>query len=499
MTIALRNTGIEPVGEMPWGTHFCHFYETRDDLLETLLPFFKAGLEAGEFCAWVVSEPLTEEGVWQALDRAVPRLDRYVSDRSIEVLQARDVYLAGGEIDLHRIIGNWGAKLERALSRGYEGIRVSGNTAWLEQKQWREFMEYETELNRGIGDQPMLVLCTYPLTTCGATEFLDVTATHQFAVAKRRGRWEVVETPQLTQAKAEIARLNRDLEQRVLERTTELEAVIGDQKRASEALQEAQKALAHVTRLTTISELTASLAHEVNQPLAAIEANAAASLNWLDHTPPALDEARQGMQLVIRDAQRAGDVIAHARALVKKSDGEMSLVDVDQLIREVLSLVQPEVQKHAVVVEEALAEDLLPVRGDRVRLQQLLLNLIMNGIEAMAEVTERPRRLVVSSVSGQGEAGPGVLVGVQDTGVGAAADLERLFDPFFTTKRDGLGMGLSIGRSIAQAHGGRLWARRNADHGLTFHLLLPETSAAGLSPSPRALFPFGDGPSYAFT
>jgi len=476
MTIALRNTGIEPVGEMPWGTHFCHFYETRDDLLETLLPFFKAGLEAGEFCAWVVSEPLTEEGVWQALDRAVPRLDRYVSDRSIEVLQARDVYLAGGEIDLHRIIGNWGAKLERALSRGYEGIRVSGNTAWLEQKQWREFMEYETELNRGIGDQPMLVLCTYPLTTCGATEFLDVTATHQFAVAKRRGRWEVVETPQLTQAKAEIARLNRDLEQRVLERTTELEAVIGDQKRASEALQEAQMTLAHVTRLTTISELTASLAHEVNQPLAAIEANAAASLNWLDHTPPALDEARQGMQLVIRDAQRAGDVIAHARALVKKSDGEMSLVDVDQLIREVLSLVQPEVQKHAVVVEEALAEDLLPVRGDRVRLQQLVLNLIMNGIEAMAEVAARPRRLVVSCVRGQGEAGPGVLVGVQDAGVGAAADLERLFDPFFTTKRDGLGMGLSIGRSIAQAHGGRLWARRNADHGLTFHLLVPETS-----------------------
>src|SRR5882672_5795604 len=358
MTIALRNTGIEPVGEMPWGTHFCHFYETRDDLLETLLPFFKAGLEAGEFCAWVVSEPLTEEGVWQALDRAVPRLDRYVSDRSIEVLQARDVYLAGGEIDLHRIIGNWGAKLERALSRGYEGIRVSGNTAWLEQKHWRDFMEYEAELNRGIGDLPMLVLCTYPLATCGASEFLDVTGTHQFAVAKRRGRWEVVETPQLTQAKAEIARLNRDLEKRVLERTTELKAAIGDQKRASEALHEAQKELAHVTRLTTISELTASLAHEVNQPLGSIVANAAASLRWLDRTPPALDEATQAMERVIRDAQRASDVIGHARALVKKSDEEKSLVDVRQMIREVLSLVRPEVQRHAVVVEEALAEDL---------------------------------------------------------------------------------------------------------------------------------------------
>ena len=476
MTTALRHTGIEPVGDMPWGTHFCHFYETRDDLLETLIPFFKAGLEAGEFCAWVISEPLTEDGVWQALERAVPRLHQYVSDRSIEVLQARDVYLAGGEIDLHRIIGNWNAKLEDALSRGYPGIRVSGNTAWLEQKQWREFMEYETELNRGIGDQPMLVLCTYPLATCGAGEFLDVAGTHQFAVAKRRGRWEMVETPQLTQAKAEIARLNRDLEQRVLERTTALEAAIEDQKRASEALQEAQKALAHVTRLTTISELTASLAHEVNQPLAAIVNNATASLNWLAHTPPALDRAADGMELVIRDAQRAGDVISHARALVRKSDGAMSLVDVDQLIREVLSLVQPEVQKHAVVVEEALAAGLFPVLGDRVRLQQLVLNLIMNGIEAMAEVTARPRRLVVSCARGDGDTGPGVLVGVQDAGIGAAAaDLERLFDPFFTTKRDGLGMGLSIGRSIAEAHGGRLWARCNADHGLTFYLLVPAT------------------------
>src|SRR5881296_564454 len=430
MTTALRNTGIEPVGEMPWGTHFCHFYETRDDLLETLLPFFKAGLETNEFCAWVVSEPLTEAGVWQALDRAVPGLDRYVSDHSIEVLNARDVYLAGGEIDLHRIIGNWHDKLKGALSRGYPGIRVTGNTAWLEQKQWREFMEYEAELNRGISDLPMLVLCTYPLTTSGASEFLDVAGTHQFAVAKRRGRWEVVETPQLTQAKAEIARLNRELEQRVLERTTQLEAASVDQRQAWAALQETQKALAHVTRLSTVSELTASLAHQVNQPLTAIVANATASLSWLDHTPPALDEAVESMQLVIRDAQRAGDVIAHARALVKKSDGEKSLVDVDQMIREVLSLVQPEVQKHAVVVEEALAEGLPPVLGDRIRLQQLVLNLIMNGIDAMAGVTARPRRLIISCERGQGEDGPGVLVGVQDAGVGAAAqDLEKLFDP----------------------------------------------------------------------
>jgi C4-dicarboxylate-specific signal transduction histidine kinase len=475
MTTALRQTGIEPVGEMPWGTHFCHFYETKDDLLETLLPFFKAGLESNEFCAWVISEPLNEAEVWKALDRTVPDFDRYVSSHSIELLSARDVYLAGGEIDLHRIIGNWSAKLEGALSRGYQGIRVTGNTAWLEQKQWRQFMEYEAELNRGISDHPMLVLCTYPLSTCGATEFLDVAGTHQFAVAKRGGRWEMVETPQLRQAKAEIARLNRDLEQRVLDRTMQLEAAMVDQRHAWSALQETQKALAHVTRLSTVSELTASLAHQVNQPLAAIVANARASLRWLDRDPPVMDEATEAMRRVIRDAERAAHVIAHTRDLVKKSDGDKCLVSVDQMIREVLSFVQPELARHQVVVEEALAEGLVPVLADRIQLQQLVLNLIMNGIDAMAEVAAQPRRLVISCERGQGETGPGVLVAVQDAGIGAH-DLEMLFEPFFTTKRDGLGMGLSIARSIAEAHGGRLWARRNADHGLTFYLLLPGAS-----------------------
>jgi signal transduction histidine kinase len=141
----------------------------------------------------------------------------------------------------------------------------------------------------------------------------------------------------------------------------------------------------------------------------------------------------------------------------------------------VLSFVQPELTRHRVVVEKTFAESLAPVLADGVQLQQLVLNLIMNGVEAMAEVTARPRRLVISCERRQAEHGPGVLAAVQDTGIGAAEhDLEKLFDPFFTTKRDGLGMGLSIGRSIAQRHGGRLWARRNPDHGLTFCLLLPE-------------------------
>src|SRR5258707_2065259 len=472
MTTALRNTGIEPVGEMPWGTHFCHFYETRDDLLETLLPFFKAGLEAGEFCAWVVSEPLTETAVWQAMDRAVPGLDRYVSDRSIEVLKARDVYLAGGEIDLHRIISNWSAKLERAVSRGYPGIRVSGNTAWLEQKHWRDFMEYETELNRGIGDHPMLVLCTYPLTTCGATEFLDVAGTHQFAVAKRRGRWEVVETPQLTQAKTEIARLNRDLEQRVLERTMELEAAIGDQKGASEALQQAQAELAHVTRVTTLGELAESIAHEVNQPLAAIVADADASLNWLARSTPDLGRVREALAGIVKDGHRAADVIQRIRQLTTKTSPQKARLDVNDVIRDVVPLIGTEMRSHEVSLRIDLAAALPPVLADRVQLQEVLINAVLNGIEAMVSVEGRPRELVIRS---QPEDDDHVVVAVQDAGVGIDGEkTDQLFSAFYTTKPNGMGMGLSISRSIIEAHGGRLWATPNPDHGATFHFALPK-------------------------
>src|SRR5712664_2150625 len=471
MTIALRNTGIEPVGEMPWGTHFCHFYETRDDLLETLLSFFKAGLENGELCAWAVSEPLTEPEVWQALDRSVPGFDRYVSNHSIEVLNARDVYLAGGEIDLHRIIGNWSDKLKAALSRGYQGIRVSGNTAWLEQKQWRDFIEYEAELNRGITDLPMLVLCTYPLMTSGASEFLDVAGTHQFAVAKRRGRWEVLETPQLTQAKAEIARLNRELEQRVLERTMELEAAIGDQKRASEALQQAQAELAHVTRLTTLGELAASIAHEVNQPLAAIVADANASLNWLATSTPDLGSVREALHAIVKDGHRAADVIQRIRQLATRSGPHKARLDVNDVIRDVVPLIGTEVRSHAVSLRLDLASALPPVLADRIQLQQVLINFVMNAIEAMASVADRPRQLVIGS---RPHEGGHVSVDVQDTGVGIDPNsVSQLFSAFFTTKAGGMGMGLSISRSIIEAHGGRLWATPNEPHGAIFHMSLP--------------------------
>jgi PAS domain S-box-containing protein len=239
----MRKTGVEVVGDMPWGTHFCLFYETRADLLETVVSYCKAGLESQEFCLWVVAEPLTRADAREALRRVLPDLDRYLADDSIEIVTARDWYLHDGTFDLTRVISGWNEKLASASARGYVGVRVTGDTAWLEKKDWKDFCEYEESLNHAVANQRLAVLCTYPLAACGASEILDVVRTHQFAVTKRRGSWDVIETAGHKQAKAEIKRLNEELEQRVLERTSQLTVVNRELTKEVLHRQRAEKAL----------------------------------------------------------------------------------------------------------------------------------------------------------------------------------------------------------------------------------------------------------------
>src|SRR6266850_464330 len=602
MTTEMRKTGIDVVGDMPWGTHVCLFYETKEDLLDTLASYCRAGLESQEFCLWVVAEPVREEEARRALKQVVPDLDRYLTDHSIDIVSAGDWYLQGGTFDLKRVMSGWHERLALALARGYAGVRVTGDTAWLEKKDWKDFCEYEETLNESIAHQCLAVLCTYPLAACGAAEILDVARTHQFVIAKRRESWEIIETPGLKQAKAEIKRMNVELEQRVVERTSQLTAVneelrkeilerkraeealrrsevylaeaqrlthtgswawnvatreivhwsqetyrlygldpkrgtpsfetvsqhihpedrartaetferaireradheadfrtilpdgtikyihlighpvfnasgdvaefigttmdVTERKQAEEALHKAQADLAHVTRMMTMGELTASIAHEVNQPLAGVVTNGNACLRWLTRDPPNLDEARECLRRIIRDGNRASDVIARLRALVKKSAPAKVRLDLSDMIQEVLAMINPEARRHRVSVRTDLAAGVPPVRGDRVQLQQVILNLVMNGIEAMQAVTDRPRELRIRS---QPDESGAVLVAVQDAGIGLdPPSLARLFEAFYTTKPEGMGMGLAISRSIIEAHGGRLWATPNDGHGATF-------------------------------
>jgi PAS domain S-box-containing protein len=251
-----------------------------------------------------------------------------------------------------------------------------------------------------------------------------------------------------------------------------------DRKRAEEKLRaseqrllDAQMELARATRMTTLGELTASIAHEVNQPLAAVVNAAAACRRWLDGGSPNLDEARSAVDWIVNEGNRASEVIRRVRALANKTDIEKVPLDVNDVVREAIALVQREFISHRASLRMELAPALPMILGDRVQLQQVIINLVMNGIEAMQSVTDQPRELVVGSHQNETHR---VLVTVTDSGVGISAEnADRLFNAFFTTKSSGMGMGLSICRSIIEAHGGRMSAANNVGPGARFQLMLP--------------------------
>ncbi|HZC96263.1 MAG TPA: ATP-binding protein, partial [Bradyrhizobium sp.] len=244
-----------------------------------------------------------------------------------------------------------------------------------------------------------------------------------------------------------------------------------ERKHAEETLRDTQANLAHVMRITTLGELTVSIAHEVNQPLAAVVANAGACLSWLDRETPNLEAARRSVEWIIDDGNRASEVIRRVRSLATKASVEKTSLDVNDIAREVIALVRRELTSHRVSLRTELAPALPMILGDRVQLQQVIINLVMNGIEAMQSVADRPRELVIRS--GRDEADQ-VLVSVTDCGDGIPAEnADRLFNAFFTTKSSGMGMGLSICHSIIEAHGGELWATENLPHGATFQFVLP--------------------------
>src|SRR6266481_7172260 len=398
---------------------------------------------------------------------AVPDLDRYLVDPSIEIVSARDWYLQDGTFDLKRVTGRWHEKLAYASARGYAGVRVTGDTAWLEKKDWKDFCEYEEGLNEAIANRHLAVLCTYPIAACGAVEVLDVTRTHQFALARRHGSWDVIETAGFKQAKAEIKRLNEELEQRVIERTRQLTA-------ASEALREVQAQLAHVTRMTTLGEVTASFAHELNQPLTAIVNNANACLGLLPSGPQELDEVREALADIVSDADRASAIIERVRGLAKRSPPEKVPLRLVDVVDDVVALAGAESVARGVAIRTDVAADLPVVLGDRVQLLQVLLNLVVNGMDAMSTVDVPERRLEIGGRPDTRDGSPAARISVQDRGVGLdAGKMDRLFEAFYTTKAHGMGMGLAISRSIIEAHGGRLWALPNRGPGATFSFSLP--------------------------
>jgi PAS domain S-box-containing protein len=585
MATEARNASVDVVGDMAaWGAHFCLFYETKQDLLDTLISYCKAGLEREEYCLWIVAEPLTIEEARNALRSVVPDLDRYFGASRLEIVPARDWFLPDGTFDGQKLTSSWYEKLASLSARGYPGMRITGDTTWLTKKEWTHFCDYEDGLNEVIGNQRLAVLCTYPLAACGAPQILDVVRTHQFVLARRHGNWDVLETATLKRAKAELKQLNQELKKRVDERTSELrrsEAYLAEAQRLShtgswaskaegnlywseenfriwgldpqqdapnwktllqlvhsedrdrvrvqnvtalregrdynqefrivlsdgtvrhvqavghpvysesgelievvgthvdvterkraeeerERLRQLEADLAHLNRVTMMGELAASLAHEIKQPMSASVMHAQTCARWLQRDQPDVAEARAAASRMIADAKRAVDIVDRVRSLYKRGAASRDLIDVNEVIREMSVLLYDKANQHSVSIRAELDDGLTPIAADRVQLQQVLMNLMLNGIEAMKDTGGK--LLVTSKRTDDGQ----FLVSVSDSGVGLpAGELERIFETFFTTKAEGSGMGLPISRKIIESHGGRLWASPNSDRGATFHFTVP--------------------------
>jgi PAS domain S-box-containing protein len=387
------------------------------------------------------------------LSRIVPSLQRALREgeeksehkRSAEALRRSEAYLA---------------EAQRLSHTGSFGWDVSSGRIYWSQETFRIF-GYE------LGTMPDLegvLQRTHPEDRSLARRAIDS------AVQERRG-FDVEHRLLMPDGSVKHVRVVAHLAANGLEFVGAVTDVT-ESKKAQEALRTSQAELAHVARVMTMGELAASIAHEVNQPPAGIVANGSACIRWLAGARPDLDEAREAAQRIVRDAKRAAEVIARIRALTRKAALEMARLDLNETIKEVVALAQGEMRKNRVALRLELLDDLPSVLGDRIQLQQLVLNLFMNGIEAMSAVADRPRELAVTTQNGETDQ---VLVTVRDSGVGLDPQgRERIFEAFYTTKPEGMGMGLSISQSIIQNHGGRLWAVANDGPGATFRFTVPK-------------------------
>jgi PAS domain S-box-containing protein len=460
-----------------------------DYWLDGFIKFFTAAVSIFTAVAmwWVMPEALALPSTAQ-LEEANGRLQHEIGER-----EWAEAALREANAELERRVAARTAELEGEVAQR----RRTEDTLRASEQRWRSMFEASavgialTDENRrfvaaNLAFQKMIGYTAEELSDLGPVEITyedDREATREmlddmlsggssgYHVEKRYRRkdgvviWVRVSTAQAPEPGSDLRGIPTIIED------------ITERKRAEDAFQEARDALLRVTRLNTMGELSASIAHEVNQPLSAIVANGIACQRLLAGEKPDLEEAKEAVEDIISDGRRASAVLGRIRQLAKKTAPERTPVDINGAISEVLSLTRQELQRSQVTARTELDPNLPPVVADRVQVQQVVLNLVMNGMEAMRGVIDRARVLRVKSAAVSPAA---VAVTVQDTGIGFANnDPEHIFDTFFTTKEDGMGMGLSISRSIVQAHGGRLWASAGAPIGAVFSFILPASVGAG--------------------
>ena len=492
--------------------HLCSIYQTDAERNAVAVPFLRIGLGRGEKCIYLHGDGKSDDIV-QALAADLPDIERFISNGALVVKSKDEAYLHNGRFDLERMLAFWQHESAAAKSQGYSAMRGAGETDWMPSSApgVEHWLDYEARLTDAIARCDCLLLCQYNRTRYPPQLMLGIIQTHPLlfydgvlhrnryytpaaellpGVDAERAVQRWLRTLRddgqtelaLRRAEERIARHQIDMlyqqdrlrqadarNAEVLENMTDMFFAF-DKDFRLDAIRKARAELAHVNRALTVAELTASIAHELNQPLAAVVANANACERWLAARPPDEAEAHAALRRIIRDANRAAEVIAHVRALLAGHEPDKSAMQPGEAITEAIALVDGDARQKQISLSTHIADDLPLIYADRVRIQQVLLNLLVNAMDALAS-TPQPRTLNVSAR----REGRQLSVRVSDSGPGIEAhNLARLFEPFFTTKAQGMGMGLAICRSIIEEHGGRIGALNNADgRGATFEFTLP--------------------------
>lgn len=445
-----RPSGLSAVGELPWGTHFCQFYGEREDLVDSLVPFFKAGLDANEKCLWVTCEPLRAEDAKTALRSVVPDLEARVRSGQIQVLDHEDWYTRTGQTDAEATLRGWVQQEEQALANGFAGLRLTGNTYWVERSDWDGFVDYEAHVSKTFAGHRIIGMCSYCLGRCQPHDILDVVANHQFALTRRSGTWQVLENASLAQAKDELQRLNRVLEQRVEERTAELRRAVAAR-----------------------DEFLSVASHELKTPITSLQLYVQGMVRAQSNGTLAAEQLSARLQRVrdqcgrldklvnnLLDVSRAGasTLLMHR----ERFDLAALVADTTERFAEEFGRARCEVSVHA--------EDPIMGEWDRMRLEQVFTNLFQNAARYAPGST-----VDIRVIQEEGRA----LVTVRDTGPGIPErEHARIFERFTQAEgprafAGGFGLGLWLVKQVVEAHGGTVTLTSKPGAGAAFHVSLP--------------------------
>lgn len=446
---------------VPFQGHCCCLYEDAQQRMAILTELFRAALARREKCIHVAHGHIVG-ALKNSLRAAGVDVEAALESGALELSGAEETYCRMGVPDRSRLTSVWRQAARRAERKGFTGLSVASDAprSAFGGPHASRWLEYERSLTQTVSVLGGTFLCVYSRRAISLRAALEVLRAHPAGLASGIiGRSVYYERAERARRSGRRLRRERSNEHQVAWATAEMDRLGG-------------AGIARASRLFTMGALTASIVHEVRQPLAAIAANANAGLRWLEATRPRVNLARRSLARVLRDANRAADIITHIRSLATRATtaGRRSL-HINTVVHRVVALIEEEVRRADAVLRLELAANIPRVVADEVHLQQVMLNLLTNALEAMENVTGWPKEVAILTQRG---ANGYVIVTVRDSGRSARSEsLARAFEPFYTTKPHGMGVGLSISRAIVEEHGGRLWATRNEDHGAAFHFSLP--------------------------